>query len=441
MDKSQYRFNVVRPTRAVTSNNDFTGEIQFEFISTSDVMMDLQNSYLNINTTLVKPNDWVFGNGGSLVTDQAPAENEGLCQNPFGALFKSGSLFINDVDTSRVHQYGVESTLLKMTLENSDERETSGSPFVPVKYQDTDYDAAANNRLDNLSPIVLGAQVQTRNSFNIATHKRTYQCSADYRVEDLLTTGNGNLTVRLSMPLKPFFIQHSLDEPLHQCKVRLSLQVDPDFKTKIAITDSAITAFNITDINWNIPTFQSTIGPPLGITYSTRYLEGHSSVRANSSDSFQITMPSPSLKFIMIALAPTTPGLEVDNNHYSKSFLGTPITSMYVNFANRSYPSPQYNFVGGKDYRRAYEDYLVLTESRAQGVSPPMSYSEWLMTPVFVFICAPTPGNQSNILDVQIVGGDPNASVVVGAWYDKELAITYGDSGQVLDTTVSILNE
>ena len=79
--------------------------------------------------------------------------------------------------------------------------------------------------------------------------------------------------------------------------------------------------------------------------------------------------------------------------------------------------------------------------ARSMGTAPMLSFSQWLMTPVFVFITQPTPGNQSNILDVQIRGGDPLDGVLITAWYDKELSISYGSSGEVINTTVSFLNE
>ena len=95
--KPQYRYNRVRPTRSVTSDANFNGEIQFEWAATSDVMVDLAHAYLDLNATLVKGGgNWILG-----ATDNASDNNQGICQNPMGALFKSGVLYINDKEVNK----------------------------------------------------------------------------------------------------------------------------------------------------------------------------------------------------------------------------------------------------------------------------------------------------------------------------------------------------
>lgn len=452
--KPQYRYHKIRPTRAITSDVDFNGEIQFEWASTSDLRVDLAHSFLDLRATLNKTASWSLGARTAASPDlagNASANNEGVAQNPFGALFKSGVLYINDKEVSRVHQFAVESTMLKMTLTNKDEELGSGSPFVPVEYSGNDYagDSHVNGKVIlKTDPAYINATNVVRNSKNIAIMERLKQVAPDLDSTrgSTANAGPGNLAlgIKLSNTLSPFFIQSSNDEPLYACKVRLTLQVDPDYKKKLiqgGDDDETIT-FAITDFNLNIPTFESLIGPPIGMEFNTKYMEAHSSIRVNSSDSFQITMPSPSIKYIMVALANASVLNTVDNNYYYKAFqTGNEITSMYVNFANRSYPSPQYDFTGGRDYKRAYEDYVNFTMARTMGTAPMLSFSEWLMTPVFVFITQPTPGNQSNILDVQINGGDATANVLVTAWYNKELSLSYGSAGEITDTSVKFLNE
>lgn len=440
-NKPSFRYHQIRPTRSVTGTGNFNGEIQFEFASTSDVRIDLNNAYMDLRCDVTKSTAWILG-----ATNNVQANNQGICQNPYSALFKSKTLFINDVEVSQSNQFSVESTIMKMTLSNNDEATVSDcSPVVPVQFSTDDYNA---DLVTNGSVITKAGAAVIRNSKNIATKKILDQVYPELDSDDVAPPTADVLSLKLSHPLAPLFIQSNPDEALYASKIKLTVQVDPDYLTKLfhSAGGETLTVFNLTAFNLNIPTYESVIGPPLGISYSTKYMACHSSVRNlnQSSTDYQISLPSSSIKYVMLAFARSAVGPLTDNNSYESAFTvaGDALSTMYVNFANRTYPSPQYSFPA--DRLRAYQDYVHMSASHQMATAPLLSFKEWMQTPVFCFVVLPTPGNTSNLLDVSITGNATNANsvnVLTTCWYDKELAIQYGEAGQVESTSVRFLNE
>lgn len=452
MNKTQYRYNRIRPTRGVDGSN-FNGEIQFEFASTSDVRLDLQNAYIEVRGSLTNAVDWELGDtpttdatGADLGKfDQTRAKNNGFCQNPFTTLFKSAVLYVNDKEVSRSHQFSAESTHLKMTMMNNSESVNDTSPFVPVKFNNrSSYGTTAS--YINASTVVKDTKLALMNDQNVATMKILKKVYPELD-SNLIAVPNTPkvLQFRMSHPLAPLFIQEDPEEALYASKIRLTLQVDPDHLKKLCIATLAdpVLTLGIDDLFFNIPTFQSNIGPPAGVSYSSKFMEAHSSLRTmtGTSDSFQVSLPSAMIKYVMISFSSTSISALVDNNYYTSCFaVGEYINTLYINFANRTYPAPQYSFPN--DYLRAYDDYYHISSAKQMGEGTLMTFSQWLQTPVFMFAVLPNEGNQSNILDVNVTADSALATrqIILTTWYDKQLNISYGESGQVVDTSVQYVN-
>jgi hypothetical protein len=108
----------------------------------------------------------------------------------------------------------------------------------------------------------------------------------------------------------------------------------------------------------------------------------------------------------------------------------------------RSYPAPQYNFTGQIDAGRAYLDYKAFTGSHMNEVGSVMSFKQWMQTPIFVVSCQQEPGSQSNILTVNTTASNNfmtagTTNIYICALYEKDLTITYSESGTVAATSTS----
>jgi hypothetical protein len=173
-------------------------------------------------------------------------------------------------------------------------------------------------------------------------------------------------------------------------------------------------------------------------------METHTRVQAQNSSSVQLTTSSPGVKYVLIAWGPASSTLQNDFHQFNGPFLGTEdapfLTSLQVNFGNKSYPSPQYNFINQLDVARAYMDYRVFSLANSTSTGSVMTLRTWMESPVFIFHVEGEPGSQSNILSVNTSSTFPNTyNIYITVLYEKELSITYDGNGMVATTTTASL--
>lgn len=440
--KPNYQYQIIKPSKPVVGTNLFNGRVDFEFIPSSDQMMNLSGALCILRAELTRATAWDMSSADNLI-----AKNCGVNNNPYAQTISTSSLFINDVEVSKCHDFGIESTVVKLLLNNNDENIIpSGSPVVPVEYSPGLVGILNTDVINNGVVIVKTGGAVNVNTKNYSTLQILKNVLPTFDIVKLATPTNTIMELVLSHPLEPLFMQLSPDD-LYQSKIRISVQINPDLLKQITRADTEATSFKVLDFTLNIPTYNSEIGPPSNISFETTYTEIHTTLKSVSSTSLstQITLPSSSIKFVTIVFPPRSLSSTVDKLMFDRAFsiTGQYITSLYINFANRTYPHNHYTFP--EDYMRAYQDYYNLSNAKQLGVAPALTFKQWLQTPVFVFICLPNPGNQSNLLDVKVIGTGiveaTDMNMAVCAFYDKKLSIDYGPAGEVIKTTVQYLNE
>lgn len=453
--KVGYRFNQIRPDRSVTGTSNFNGQIDFQFSPNASDLTDLKSSFIEARIELTKAANWDFAGGdvGAAFGDScvsAVTERDGVAQNCFATLFKTARLTINDVEVSRSDEYGKHSTIMKLCYNTTDEEVDSMSPVVPYDYSAVlaDYDTA--NNMTNAKPIIKAGSRIATNARTWSKFERVYKVNAKQDTNSVTSNeGTTQLMLRLALPLSPLFIQQQ-SEDLPHARLRLSLTVDPDHLSKVQVSDAGAVTMNLHSLFWNVPTYHNAMGPPRSLSFNTQFIEGYASSRVYSDGAIQYSLPSAAVHTVLLSFNLTANTLINDVHQFSGPLHSTSatddpfLTSLYVHFGSRSYPSPQYSFAKHAEVTRAYWDYRTFTLANTTSTGSVMTLREWMESPVFVFIVEGESGTTSNILTVNSTAAPTlssgNYTLNLVALYDKELTIEYDENAQVSKTATALLN-
>jgi hypothetical protein len=155
-----------------------------------------------------------------------------------------------------------------------------------------------------------------------------------------------------------------------------------------------------------------------------------------------------SIHTVLLAFGPANnTGELADPCHFTGPFQGAAInhlSTLYINYSSRNYPSPEYNFVNGKDYLRAYNDYKTFSGAKNNATGNMLTLSSWLESPVFCFAVMPDPQSLTRHLTVEMTGGQ----FVGGAThymyhtllYENMLSMDFSDDGSIGETMVGPIN-
>lgn len=446
--RTEHRFIAVRSTRNVLGNLP-SGNVYFEYTTGSKEKTDAQHIYLSTVVDIYSTEDWNFSSV-ALNLDN----NHGLTQNCMANLFKSATLSINDKPISQATQYAQQSTLMKLVYANPDERDVDNSVVIPIPYNqavvaNTDYDQDGTG-LVNLVNGRTSAGVVSRNALHDSLHRRLLAGSPQQDSSAIIVPGGDpkKLTLHLALPLAPLFVQINPLEYLPTVKIKLEMSFDSSYINKLTVTETANPILNIdfTEMFLHIPTFKVNDIPRSPFT--TRFLEGQSGQTILSTNSHQFSVSRGSIHTVLLSFGRannTTPN--ADPCQFDGPFKGPKdkhLTTLYINYSSHNYPSPPYNFVEGRDYNRAYNDYKTYNRSKANATGAMLAFSEWLESPVFVFSVLPDPQSLTRHLTVELTGG---AFVTGGTHYmyhtllyENVLNIDFADDGSVGETLVGPVN-
>lgn len=441
----EFRFSQVRPTRAVTSF-DSAGNIDFDYRSNADEQLHLDKSFVNMRATLTKSAAWDFScatYGATGIHTSTIAQKDSIAQNPMSCFFQTATLYINDQQVSKMSDVQVCTTAMKLCYNTSEEELNTLSPIVPYPYTDdyTAYDGA-DNATNGVYVPANGAHLGT-NAKTFAGKKRVHTVVPEIDMDDIVPAASSTvIQVNLALPL--YLFMQIKPEPLAgNAKLRLQLGIDAQYKQKILYTLSAHTLSTcvIDDLYLNLAHTRSLTGPPVSLNWSSDYMEVYTHVSKNENRALQLAGTAPSAKVVIISFQPTGAAVNILRNQHEGIFgQATPATnvfnSLYVTFAGRSFPNPQYNFPA--DFVRCYMDYKIFTN--AHSTNSALTFREWLQSPFIVVHIESMPEDSDQLLTIftDMKGTCvTNYDICVNVLYKKTLQLEYDEFAQPVQTIVA----
>lgn len=443
-NRPNYRVFEVRPTRNATGGvGSFQGQIDMEVFVPGNDNADYASSVIETEIELTKNTPWALFGAGPVVT--AAIDADGIAQNPASLLFKSGDLYVNDVIVSSASQVPPQSTMLKLVYGNRENEMSAMSKVFPYDYSPNNYNDDANVDNTQIGTVNAAGATVSANAKRVSMRRRIMHHSPDL-LTNIAVTPTNVLTLKLILPLDFLFLQKDMEPLPGNTKLKLSLQVNPSLASQIPLAVSppppglpASVTFNVSKIRWLLPFYTSPQGPPVSIKYSSEYYEQYASNRAiTPSGTYQFSLNSGATKYVLISFSRLlgNNGVPPDPNDFIAPFAfrgaGTALTQLYVSWGGKIYPHPTYAFP--RDQIKAYYDYRLLSGQLNKANMSQLTYSEWLMSPVFVFHVESEVGNVSNVLEITVDGGDDEAEMHVVALYEKRLEIEYDESARPVST-------
>lgn len=443
------RYTRIRPSRDVTGVDKLGSSIEFENVFSAYQRIDLQNSYLSMYVGITASTAFDFsGSSAPAAFNTDPASpldgHDGLSQNPMSLFFNWASLELNNVEVSKCQTYPLESTVTKLLFKNNDELLNDNSPMTFYRYNSNRANYVTVNNLDNSEALYTTAGLGTIVNDKVKkTRERVLKCCPLLGKE--ATTGDDSVNVinaYFALPLAPLFMSMTGEELFGNLRLRLILNVNTNYAKAIPIhmpdpaTDSY--TFDVKNLFLNVLTYDVQ-SIPQSITFKDDFLQPFSYTTNFNSDTIQVNLPSSTNKVVAICFehGDTNTDLKRDANYYEGPFTsGTAandLLSLWISMSGHSYPTDHYVFTDGRDWGIAYENYKQFTGAQAQSLTNVMSYSEFLMNPVFVFHVESNSSNLGNTLIVNSTSGSgiKNAgyNIRIVAYYVKTLEIEYDQNG------------
>jgi hypothetical protein len=225
---------------------------------------------------------------------------------------------------------------------------------------------------------------------------------------------------------------------------------------------------NVTSFELVLPEYKLQ-SPPLNLKLRRPFYDTRSFRNTFNAQSFQYMIPAATkrvtISFMRHSAAQNTTDAEyvmptrvltIAGGTYVQT-LGVPggaaaaslLTRIYVNFNGHNYPKQPYyvkddDATGATSHRRAYEDYLRLSQSYIAGQKNILAtFDQWLEHPVYCMQVTGAPNSsgeaQLSVYTEGLAAGDSNYDICVTADYIKELEIDYNQYGVPEATRVAIL--
>jgi hypothetical protein len=207
-----------------------------------------------------------------------------------------------------------------------------------------------------------------------------------------------------------------------------------------------LTSYDVKDFSLWIPTYVSTI--PVSLNLTLPYVETQTYTYQYSA-SVQIQSPTPSVSTLLLSFKKDASEVSYVDNHQFDGVFGTAsiqLKSLQVIFAGNSYPkAAPYDFTpftGDLDYckdmENAYMAYRTFSLSK-EAASTSMTFTQWLMAPVFVFSLLPISPSQDRTIQINTstTGNTALCKMHVTFLYPRELKLSYDENAMLLPVEVS----
>lgn len=250
-------------------------------------------------------------------------------------------------------------------------------------------------------------------------------------------------------PILPIF---NISDPFPSgSKIKFIFNIDPNWRRRIIFGQrSGVTLevsgdlektkirVNVVEMVFYLCLYDSNVKLPKQLSY--KFYEVYSTIKTLQdavSDKFSVAIPRGTYK-ILVTFFDARIGT---STLYSPTNFNIPdtknIQELTLSYSGQFYPIEPYNFSASfdssdwteatntNDIFRAYQDYLINTESFEDNSGASLNLAEWCAQPIFVHQIIRMPGDLSSNLDVNIKTQGPrlgaNTSVLVMCLYTNEV--------------------
>lgn len=434
---SNYNFIPIRPTSDIGFRN-FNSNVTFDNITIpAGKFPDFSQSYFAITLhvsggTDADPTVEVLISDEFYNTADNITNTVSLASDPCACLFTKMSNYIGDKYTSSIENVGQCDQLKNMVFESNQTINTtlSTNNIYWNKSQNT-YSTTFSGFSDS---ILVRSNAQEQ---RIQAEKSPFWKS---KVNKLIWK-----------PILPIF---NISDPLPSgTKIKFIFNIDPNWRRRIIYgqrgnatlevsgdLEKAKMRVNVAEMVFYLCLYDSDVKLPKQLSY--KFYEVYSTIKTLQdavTDKFSIAIPRGTYKII----ASFFDARVGTSTLYSATSFNVPdtkiIQELTMSYSGQFFPVEPYNFQASfdsstwtvasitNDIFRAYQDYLINTESFEDNSGASLSLAEWCAQPIFVHQIVRMPGDLSSNLDINIKTNGTrlgaNSSILVMCLYTNEVTL------------------